>query len=52
MRVGLHLTLTVGAELFENTCGGLRVAAIIGAFREFGPYGGAALEVGRFGILE
>jgi hypothetical protein len=52
MRVGLHLALMVGAELFENTCGGLRGAAIIGAFRELGPYGGAALDIRRFGILK
>jgi hypothetical protein len=52
MRVGLHLALMVGAELFENTGGGLRGAAIIGAFRELGPYGGAALEIRRFGILK
>jgi len=42
----------VGAELFEDTGGGLRGAAIIGAFRELGPYGGAALEIRRFGILK
>jgi hypothetical protein len=52
MRVGFHLALVMGAEIFENTGGGLRGAAIIGAFREFGPYGGAALEIRRFGILK
>jgi hypothetical protein len=52
MRVGLHLALMVGAELFENTGGGLRGAAITSPFRELGPYGCAALEIRRFGILK
>jgi len=40
------------AEVFEYTGGVLRGAAIIGAFRKLGAYGGAALEIRRFGILE
>jgi hypothetical protein len=52
MRVGFHLALVMVAEVFEDTGGGLRGAAIIGAFRKLGPYGGAALEIGRFGILK
>jgi hypothetical protein len=42
----------MGAEVFKNTGGGLCWVAIIGAFRKLGPYGGAALEIGRFGILK
>jgi hypothetical protein len=52
MRVGCHLAFVMGAEVFENTGGGLRGAAITSPFRELGPYGCAALEVGRFGILK
>jgi hypothetical protein len=52
MRVGFPLALVMGAEVFEDTGGGLRGAAIIGAFRKLGAYGGAALEIRRFGILE
>jgi hypothetical protein len=52
MRVGFHLALMVGAEVFEDTGGGLRGAAIIGAFRKLGAYGGAALEIRRFGIFK
>jgi hypothetical protein len=52
MRVGIHLALMVGAEIFENTGGGLCGAAIIGAFRKLGANGGAALEIRRFGILK
>jgi hypothetical protein len=36
MRVGFHLALVMGAEVFEDTGGGLRGAAIIGAFRKLG----------------
>ena len=42
----------MGAEVFEDTGGGLRGAAIIGAFCKLGAYGGAALEIRRFGILK
>ena len=42
----------MAAEVFEYTGGGLRGAAIIGAFRKLGVYGGAALEIRRFGTLE
>jgi hypothetical protein len=52
MRVCLHLALVMGAEVFKDTGGGLCWAAIIGAFRELGPYGVAALEIRRLGILE
>jgi hypothetical protein len=52
MRVGFHLAFVMRAEVFEDTGGGLRGAAIICAFRKLGAYGGAALEVGRFGILK
>jgi hypothetical protein len=52
MRVCLYLALVMGAEVFEDACGGLCGAAIIGAFRKLGAYGGAALEIRRFGILE
>jgi hypothetical protein len=52
MRVCLHLALVMGAEVFKDTGGELGWAAIIGAFRKLGPYGGAALEIGRLGILE
>jgi hypothetical protein len=52
MRVGFHLALVMGAEVFENTGGGLCGAAVIGAFRKLGAYGGAALKIRRFGILK
>jgi hypothetical protein len=52
MRVGFHLALVMGAEVFENTGGGLCGAAVIGTFRKLGAYGGAALEIRRFGILK
>jgi len=52
MRVGCHLAFVMGAEVFENTGGGLRGAAITSPFRELGPYGCAALEIRRFGILK
>ena len=52
MRVGFHLAFVMGAEVFEDTGCGLCRAAIIGAFRELGPYGGAALEIRRFSILK
>jgi hypothetical protein len=52
MRVGFHLPFVMVAEVFENTGGGLGGEAIIGAFRKLGAHGGAALEVGSFGILK
>jgi hypothetical protein len=52
MRVCLYLALVMGAEVFENTGGGLCGAAVIGALRKLGAYGGAALEIRRFGILK
>jgi hypothetical protein len=52
MRVGFHLAFVMVAEVFEDTGGGLRGETIIGAFRKLGAYGGAAIEIGCFGILK
>ncbi|MFM7305068.1 MAG: hypothetical protein ACKO4X_17280 [Alphaproteobacteria bacterium] len=52
MLVRFHLALVMVAEVFEDAGGGLGWAAIIGAFCKLGPYGGAALEIGCFCILE
>jgi len=36
MRAGFHLALVMGAEVFEDTGGGLCGAAVIGTFRKLG----------------